>query len=120
VVSHTGAEPGQSASLRHGTHVPAATSQTGVAPAHRAALLVEHWPQRPEVWQAGVAPPQSPSPAHARQVWVASSQVGRVPPHWVSSTHDWQVPVSASHAEVAPPTQRALLVAEQTPHAPEG
>ena len=39
--------------------------------------------------------------------------------HWLSATQDWQVPVVASHAEEAPPTQRVLLRGEQTPQAPE-
>ena len=35
---------------------------------HRLALPSEHWPQAPDGWQAGVAPPHSLSPVQARQV----------------------------------------------------
>jgi hypothetical protein len=48
---------------------------------HREVLASEHWPQAPEGWQAGVAPPQSPSAAQARQVCVATLHTGMVPPH---------------------------------------
>ena len=65
---------------------------TGVAPEQAVALLAEHWAQAPEAWQAGVAPPHSPSPAQARQAWVAVLQTGVVPLHWVFDTHGTQVP----------------------------
>jgi len=39
-----------------------------------------------------VAPPQSPSPAHVRQVCVPTLQTGVVPPHWAFDTHDTQIP----------------------------
>jgi hypothetical protein len=48
---------------------------------HWVVLPAEHWPQAPEGWQAGVAPPQSLSPAQARQAWTDVSQTGVVPPH---------------------------------------
>jgi hypothetical protein len=64
-----------------------------VAPPQALALVAEHWPQAPPGWQAGVAPPHSPSPAQARQVWVAVLQTGVLPPHWALEVHGTQVPV---------------------------
>jgi hypothetical protein len=57
-----------------------------VVPPHALLLVAEHWPQAPPGWQAGVAPPQSPSAAHARQRCVAVLQTGVVPPHWAFAT----------------------------------
>ena len=57
------------------------------------ALVAEHWPHAPDDSQAGVAPPHSPSAAHARQTWVAVLQTGVVPPHWAFDVHGTQVPV---------------------------
>jgi len=54
-------------------------------------LVAEHWPHAPLASQAGVAPPQSPSAAHARQRRVAVLQTGVVPPHWAFATHDTHV-----------------------------
>jgi hypothetical protein len=65
----------------HGTQVALAVSQAGVAPVHAVALVAEHWAQAPLPWQAGVAPPQSVSPAQARQTWVVVLQMGVLPPH---------------------------------------
>jgi hypothetical protein len=56
-------------------------------------LLAEHWPQPPEDSQAGVAPPHSPSLAHARQAWVVVLQTGAVPAHCAFDVHGTQVPV---------------------------
>ena len=56
------------------------------------ALVAEHWPQAPDASQAGVAPPQSPSPAQARQVCVAVLHTGAVPPHCAFDVHGTQVP----------------------------
>jgi uncharacterized protein (DUF2237 family) len=44
-------------------------------------LVAEHWPQAPDGWQAGVAPPHSLSPAHARQLCVVVLHTGVAPPH---------------------------------------
>jgi hypothetical protein len=44
-------------------------------------LVAEHWPQAPDGWQAGVVPPQSLSPAQARQVLVDRLHTGAAPPH---------------------------------------
>ena len=61
----------------------------------RAAFAAEHSPQAPLVWQAGVAPPHSPSPAHARHVCVAPLQTGVVPEQAVAfvAEHCAQAPL---------------------------
>jgi hypothetical protein len=82
-------------------------------------FVAEHWPHAPDGWQAGVAPPQSASPAHARQVWVAVLQTGNVPPHSALVVQLTQVPVGTLHAGMLP-VHFVLFVAEQTPHAPDG
>ena len=56
------------------------------------AFVAEQTPQAPLDWQAGVAPPQSLSPAQARQACVAALQIGVVPPHWAFDTHGTQTP----------------------------
>jgi hypothetical protein len=109
----------QSASARQATQVPAATSHIGVAPAQALELVAEHWPQAPDVSQAGVAPPHSPSPAQARQPWVARLQTGAVPPHWAFDVQPTQVPEDTSQAGVAPPQAPRLLL-EHWPQAPVG
>jgi hypothetical protein len=101
----------QSASARQATQVPDVTSQLGVAPVHAAALVLEHWPQAPEVWQAGVAPPHSLSPAQARQAWVVVLQTGVVPLHCGLLVQPTQVPAATSQAGVAP-LQALTLVLE--------
>ena len=82
-------------------------------------LVAEHWPQAPEPWQAGVAPPQSPSPPQARQMWVAVLQTGLVPPHSALLMQLTQVPLGTSQAGVVP-VHLVVLVAEQMPQAPVG
>jgi len=66
-----------------------------VAPAQAVALVAEHWPQAPEGWQAGVAPPHSPSPAQPRQVCVPRLQIGVGPPHCAFDRQGTQVPAGA-------------------------
>ena len=66
--------------------------QSGVAPVHCVLLLAEHWPQAPDVSQAGVAPPHSLSPEQARQVWKAKSQTGVAPLQSASAVQRTQVP----------------------------
>ena len=90
-----------------------------MAPVHCVLLLAEHWPQDPELWQAGVAPPHSLSPAQARQMWVVVLQTGLVPPHSALVMQLTQVPLGTSQAGMLP-VQRILLVAEQIPQAPDG
>ena len=87
----TGAVPPHCAFDTHGTHVPAAVKQTGVAPLHALAFVAEHCPHAPDVWQAGVAPPHSPSPAPARQACVVVLQIGALPVHCAFDTHGTQV-----------------------------
>jgi hypothetical protein len=79
----------------------------------------EHWPHDPLGWQAGMAPPHSLSPPHARQVCVIVLQTGVRPPHCAFDVQGTQVAVAASQTGVAP-MQRVALVAEQTPHVPDG
>jgi hypothetical protein len=105
--------------VTHGTHVADGTSHAGVAPEHRLALVAEQTPHAPLGWQAGVAPPQSLSPPHARQVCVVRLHTGVAPPHCALETHGTQLPDGAWHTGVAPPHVVAL-VAEHWPHAPLG
>jgi hypothetical protein len=64
-----------------------------VAPPHWLGLPSEHWPQAPLGWHAGVAPPQSPSPAQARQTCRLVSQIGVPAPHCALLTQETQVPL---------------------------
>ena len=57
------------------------------------ALVAEHWPQAPVDSHAGVAPPHSPSLAHAWQAWAVGLHTGAVPPHCAFEVHGTQVPV---------------------------
>jgi hypothetical protein len=86
---------------------------------HHDVLPSEHSPHAPLVWQAGVAPLHSLSPAHARHVCVAALHTGATPPHWALVTHGTQVADATSHTGVAP-EHKVALVAEQTPQAPPG
>ena len=90
-----------------------------MVPPHSAALVAEHCPQAPPGWQAGVAPPHSPSPAQARQVCVAVLQTGVAPPHCAFEVQGTHVPAAAKQTGVAPP-QAVAFVAEHCPHAPPG
>ena len=118
-VLHTGAVPAHCAFDVHGTQTPAATLQAGVAPTQSVAFVAEQIPQAPLGWQAGVVPPQSPSPAQARQVCVAALQIGVAPPHCAFDTHDTQTPPAVKQTGVVPP-HSAALVAEHCPQAPPG
>ena len=93
--------------------------QTGVVPPHLVTFVAEHCPHDPVAWQAGVAPPQSTSPAHGRHVCVAVLHTGVAPPQFPFETQLTQVREATSHTEVAPP-QRLAFVAEHCPQAPEG
>lgn len=117
--SHTGALAlPQSASAKHATQVPGATLQIGVAPVHAAALVLEHWPQAPNVWQAGVAPLHSLSPLHARHACAVVLHTGVEPPHCPLAMQVTQVPDPTAQTGVAPP-QALALVLEHWPHAPD-
>jgi hypothetical protein len=109
----------QSALARHETQLPVAVRQMGVVPVQAVLLVAEHWPQAPELWQAGVDPPHSPSPAQARQTCVAVLQTGLVPPHSALLMQLTQVPLGTSQAGVLP-VHLVVLVAEQMPQAPDG
>jgi hypothetical protein len=84
-----------------------------------AVFVVEHWPQAPDPWQAGVAPLHSLSPAQARQTCALVLQTGVTPPHSAFEMQFTQVPLPTLHAGIDP-VQRVVLVAEQTPQAPDG
>jgi hypothetical protein len=117
VVSHAGFVPEHCAPVVQPTQVPVPTSHAEVAPAQRRVFVAEHVPHAPPGWHAGVAPPQSASPPHARQMCVVLSQTGVAPLQSGLPTHATQEPVVASQPGVAP--EHALLfVAEQAPHAP--
>jgi hypothetical protein len=118
-VLQTGVVPPHWAFDVQGTQVPVAVKQAGVAPVQAVALVAEHWPQAPLVWQAGVAPPQSVSAPQARHVWVVVLQTGVVPPHWAFDVQGTQVPVAVKQTGVAP-EQAVALVAEHWPQAPPG
>ena len=81
-------------------------------------LASEHCPQAPDAWQAGVAPPHSASPPQARQVCVAVLHTGVTPPHCAFDVQGTQVPLVVRQAGVLP-VHLLVLVAEQTPQAPE-
>ena len=119
IVLHTGATPPHCAFDVHGTQVPADTRQAGVLPVHLLALLAEQTPHAPDGWQAGVAPPQSLSPPHARQVCVDRLQTGVVPPHWAFDVQATQLPAEVLQTGVVP-EHCAPLVAEHCPQAPHG
>ena len=114
-----GAAPLQSAFARQVTQWPALVSHTEVTPEHIVRFVAEQVPQDPPGWQAGVAPGQSPSPLHARQVWVVGSQVGVAPAHCDAITQVTHAPVDVSQAAVVP-VHFVVFVAEQVPHAPLG
>jgi hypothetical protein len=84
----------------------------------RAPFVAEHSPHAPDAWHAGVAPPHSPSPVHARHVLLARSHTGVAPEHCAFDVHATHTARATSHAGVAP-VQRLALVAEHSPHAPD-
>jgi hypothetical protein len=84
VPSQTGAAEPHWMAARQATHVPVGAEQSGVGPAQAEAFVTEQPPQAPLGWQAGVAPPQSASPAQGRQVWVTGLHTGLVAPHCAS------------------------------------
>ena len=56
-------------------------------------MVAEHCAHDPLLWQAGVAPEHSLSPAHARQLCVVVLHTGVVPEHCAFDVHGTQVPV---------------------------
>jgi hypothetical protein len=117
VASHTGVVPPHCASLRQATQLPEAGRQSGVAPVHRLALVAEHSPQAPLGWQAGAAPPHSPSPAQPRQVWNVESHLGAAAGQSPSARQETQLPLGAWQSGFVP-MQRLVFVAEHWPQAP--
>ena len=93
VVLHTGVVPLHCALAVQPTQLPEPKSQAGVAPLQALRFVLEHCPQTPDAWQAGVAPPQSPSPAQARQTCRLVSQIGVPPLHCALLTQETQVPL---------------------------
>ena len=91
----TGVAPPHCALVRHGTHVADGVKQTGVAPLQALAFVAEHCPHAPDPWHAGVAPPHSLSPPHARQVCVLRLQIGVAPPHCAFVVQGTQSPDGA-------------------------
>jgi hypothetical protein len=137
---HTGVVPLQSAFAVQPTQRPAVVSHTRVLPVQLAAFPAEHCPHAPVGSQAGVVPPHSPSPPHARHarndgsqmgtepaqslfvrhpthVFVVVLQSGVVPLHVLLLTQATQVAVGTSQAGAEPP-QWVAFVAEHSPHAP--
>ena len=108
---HTGEPPLHVALDTQATQVPPATSQTGVAPVHFAVFVAEHAPHAPVGSHAGVVPPHSTSPAHARQVCVAALHTGFVPVQSAFATQATQLPEAALQTGVVPP-HLATFVAE--------
>jgi hypothetical protein len=119
VVLQTGVRPPHWAFDVHGTQVALAASHTGVAPEQRVAFVAEQVPHAPDGWQAGVAPPQSVSPAQARQVCVAVLQTGVAPAHCAFDVHGTQSPPAVKQTGVAP-LQSDAFVAEHWPQEPDG
>jgi len=109
--------PPHCASDRQATQLPDAVRQNGVVPVHSAALVAEHWPQVPPGWQAGVAPPHSPSPLQPRQVWNVASHLGDAAGQSPSARQEAQLPLGAWQNGFVP-VQRVVFVVEHWPHAP--
>ena len=80
-------------------------------------MVAEHCPHDPDGWQAGVAPPQSLSPAQPRQVWNVPSHFGEAAGQSASARQVTQLPLAAWQRGLAP-VHRAAFVAEHWPHAP--
>jgi hypothetical protein len=70
--------------VRHDAQVLVAVLHTGVAPVHAVLFVAEQTPHAPVGSQAGVPPPQSVSPVHARHVLVPVLHTGVVPTHAVA------------------------------------
>ena len=109
--SQTGVAPPHCASVKHATHVPEAVRQSGVAPVQRVEFVAEHWPHVPLVWQAGVAPPHSLSPAQPRQLWKVASHLGAAAGQSPSARQVTQLPLGAWQSGFVP-VHSVVLVAE--------
>jgi hypothetical protein len=104
--------------VRHVTHALTAVLQTGVAPTHLVPFVAEHWPQAPDASQAGVAPPQSVSPPHARHVCEPALQIGVTPAQLAFVRHPTQLCDVVLQIGVAP-VQAVALPLEHWPHGPD-
>jgi hypothetical protein len=107
----TGVVPPHSAFELQLTQVPLVRLHAGIDPVHLVLLLAEQTPQAPDGWQAGVAPPQSPSPPQARQLWLPWSQIGVAPEQSAFARQATQLPVGLKQSGV-PPVQRSEFPAE--------
>jgi hypothetical protein len=119
VGSQVGVAPAHCDAITQVTQLPEEVSQAAVVPVHFVVFVAEQVPQAPLGWQAGVAPPHSPSPLQPRQACVVGSQVGVAPAHWALDTQPTQVPVGTLQTGVVP-VQWTVFVDEQPPHAPLG
>jgi hypothetical protein len=121
VAEQSGVMPPQSAPLRHPTQTPTPddTSHFGVAAAQWLVSVAVQAAQAPAGRQMGAAGVQSAPLPQARQVWLPRSQIGVLPPHWAFDTQATQRPAAVSQTGVVP-VQRVVLLAEQTPQAPDG
>lgn len=115
--SQTGAVPEHCAAERQPTHEPVTALQAGVEPTQAVTFVDEHAPHEPFGWQAGVAPEQSASVAHPRQVCVVVLHAGVEPEQVVFATQATHVAAVALQAGVAP-VHSVAFVAEHTPHEP--
>ena len=104
---------------RQPTQLPALVRQYGVAPVHSVPFVLEHWPQLPEGWHAGVEPPHSPSPEQPRQAWKVASHLGADIGQSPSARQATHVPAEVRHSGL-PPVQRVVFPAEHSPQAPDG
>lgn len=119
VPSQVGARPSQSADDTQPTQTPAATSHRDIEPPQAVRLLAEHSPQTPVDIQAGVAPPQSPSPLQARQMRVPLSQIGVPPPQSAADRQPTQTLAMPSQSGRTP-LQAAVFPAVHCTQAPLG
>ena len=121
VAEQSGRMPPQSAPLRQPTHTPTPdeVSHLGMAAAQCDVSVAVQAAQAPVGKQMGAPAGQSAVLPQGRQVWLAPSHTGVVPPHCALDTQATQVPEPVSQTGVAS-WQRVVLLAEQTPQAPEG
>jgi hypothetical protein len=91
--------------------------QTGSVPVHLDLFVAEHCPHAPLVSHAGLAPPQSLSPAQGLQEWVATLHTGAVPVQFALVRQATHLSDATSHTGVGLP-QALEFVAEHWPHAP--
>jgi hypothetical protein len=118
VASQIGVVPPHCASETQATQVPEMVRQYGVEPPHWVVLEAEHCPQVPPGWQAGVAPPHSPSLMQMRQTCVAS-QTGLLAGQSAALKQETQLPLVTWQSGLVP-VHCVVLAAEHCPQAPLG